>query len=75
MSGDMIPWSKTCYKMRKCLSALLMFVCCCFYCLCLFAFLLAALSERIELYNGPLLCGFNVPIKGLRDDDIRSVDI
>ena len=38
-----------CVKMRKCLSALLMFVCCC---LSLFVFLLAALSERIKMYTG-----------------------
>jgi len=36
-------YGQSCAKMRKCLSALLMFVCCCFY--CLFSCLLFFLSE------------------------------
>ena len=30
---------------------------------------MGGLLHLVQLYNGPLLCGFNVPFKGLSEDD------
>ena len=37
--------------------------------------LTASVPITVLLYNGPLHCGFNVPVKGLRKQKSRDLDV